>query len=132
MIKANELRIGNIVNISPKDSPDWLIESCVRTESLIAFLKGYTVITPIQITEDWLLKFGLIPDERSGLFSASERIRELSSKDIGIKYCSFFFNSRLGRWMDCQTRVCVDSVHQLQNLYFALTGEELTVKEEVA
>jgi len=45
-----------------------------------------------------------------------------------LHYVSMFFNNRLNRWMDCQTRVCVDFVHQFQNLVFINTGEELEIK----
>jgi hypothetical protein len=82
---------------------------------------------PIPLTEEWLLRFGF--DNWFG----KEYI--LSN---GHFYCVFKFykNGRIDtyfcgqneRFKNKDTRF-IKYVHQLQNLYFALTGEELTTQE---
>lgn len=42
--------------------------------------------------------------------------------DLGLVPSGYFYNYGDGRWID------INYVHQYQNLYFALTGEELTLK----
>jgi hypothetical protein len=72
---------------------------------------------PIPITEEWLLKFGF---EKS--FDTNFTLEFLHHElEINI--------SGYGTWLNTQDIVSVKYVHQLQNLYFALTGEELTIKE---
>ncbi|NRA94432.1 MAG: hypothetical protein HRU26_17505, partial [Psychroserpens sp.] len=89
---------------------------------------------PIPITEEWLEKFGF---EKESIEKAYFRVliysMRLNEKLIEIKiemwkgndewedYYSFYKN-----WdymNSCQ------HIHQLQNLYYALTGEELKMKE---
>lgn len=137
MINVSEYRIGNLIDfygniheiegISKRLRPD-----CGYFElSEIEMSQKGIHIKPIPITEEWLLKFGFQKDKNHGLVydHPSPLIPENEHKDLGTNYPSFFFNKRLNRWMDCHTRVCVDYVHSLQNLYFALTGEELCLKK---
>jgi len=127
-VKPTEFRIGNMVTATVLDKSfgggkiSGILESSVFVNTIKFDLSH---ISGIPITEEWLLRFGFKFDGH--IYEASKEIREKSNKDIGVKYQAYFFNKRLNRWMDCQTRVCVDYIHQLQNLYFALTGEELTL-----
>lgn len=130
MISAQEVRIGNLLRFKDQILP----VSTTTIERLVfpgmpkhhGFAEKYE---PIPLTEEWLVKLGLVPDEHNRLFSLPQHIRDKCKPDMGHKASSFFFNDRedLKRWMDCQTRVCVDYVHQVQNLVFALTGQELEV-----
>lgn len=116
-MKAQELRIGN----NAQDQDGNLLQ-CLRTELhgvvwMVVDRSKYPLpdgwkAEPIPLTEEWRIKLGL----RNGWtghfyfysFEGSKLeafYRTNGSKDIPIKY-----------------------VHQLQNLYFALTGEELTIK----
>jgi len=69
---------------------------------------------PIELTEEWLIKFGL--------------------KKKTIKSCYWTiknFDVDLDGWFGFNKMVApvpLKYVHQLQNLYFALTGNELTIK----
>ncbi len=72
---------------------------------------------PIKLTEEWLLKFGfrkMVTQDKHPTF-----LREGIHWNDGIIYVSQlgFLNH-------------IKSVHQLQNLYHALTGKELTLKTE--
>jgi hypothetical protein len=68
---------------------------------------------PIPLTEEWLLKFGFERLDTSWIRRDNPgfRIHNPSKTNVFI-----LFN-----FMD----VTIDYIHQLQNLYFALTGEEL-------
>jgi hypothetical protein len=68
---------------------------------------------PIPLTEEWLLKFGF-KNNRLGLFDCIKVV-----EDIGFHI--YFIQRHLKE---------VQYVHQLQNLYFALVGEELTFKNK--
>jgi hypothetical protein len=76
---------------------------------------------PIHLTEEWLLKFGF--DKKVG--SQTTYFKK--------SYFPFFLHTKAGKWSLSYNNEYDDGeikhVHQLQNLYFALTGEELTIKE---
>jgi hypothetical protein len=136
MIKASDLRIGNLVYdefnhvFKIKTLFPLSARLCNVRKGARCFGKGtpFKLINPIPITEKWLLKLGLLQDQDGILFSLSDEIHEKCKGDIGLHCPSFFFNKRLNRWMDCQTRVCVDYIHQVQNLIYCLTGEELNIE----
>jgi len=69
---------------------------------------------PIPLTDEWFLRFGFIQNEHSGNYWESDEWNELYFV-AGELY--FEFDSK--RIASCKT------VHQLQNLYFALIGQEL-------
>ena len=125
MITANELRIGNLVkwrehilSIKSIDYESVYVELNEELRILYETKHLYLPITeiePVPLTEERLLKFGFEKDVTEYntcwflnhvyiWFVDGEYINEL---DLPIKY-----------------------VHQLQNLYFALKGEELTLKED--
>ena len=73
---------------------------------------------PIPLTEEWLIKFGFV---RVGMLTMRlDKFTCYCEEDYTDNFC-------LG---DIELFDVVPKyVHQLQNLYFALTGEELTIKE---
>lgn len=127
MINAKELRLGNIVDY---EATFHKITGLASEISSSVWLKGketvyhvYDHIKPIPLTEDWLSKFG---------FAKEYENKYLLNKSVIDTYSgSFEFNhvvdSIKGRWVySCIANI--KYVHQLQNLYFALTGEELVIK----
>ena len=113
-MKAQELRIGNKIQF---DSHLYIVNSVVMKQ----VEEGFVQYQPIPLTEEWLLKFGFEKQGhvkfmgeayqrfvlgRNGIYSINKiaYIYEVNDHDLcEIKY-----------------------IHQLQNLHFALTGEELT------
>ena len=73
---------------------------------------------PIPLTEEWLLKFGLTKTN-GGNFSCADICVYDNLENINIS----LENGDIGVELRCPKYV-----HQLQNLYFALTGEELKMK----
>jgi len=122
-MKAEELRIGNYVypDMSYPEPVKVCPKDFINTEHL----------DPIPLTEEWLLKFGFETDSITfGVFINALRLRLFqiersnSYNDNKNKFTVTVYQS--GRSIEiCRVRY----VHQLQNLYFALTGEELTIKE---
>lgn len=107
MIQANELRIGNWVksNIYQQvtvEILDWLSNDRHNHDSL----------QPIPLTPEILEKCGFVRNE----LMAKHNTVIWYGDHIGVK-------GILGVVKPCECGY----LHQLQNLYFALTGEELTV-----
>lgn len=133
MIQANELRIGNWVLDSDRDNPYFhqvvRIETKEYTEwdsgnefNIVCLLEGtkdsyFEIIpSPIPLTEEWLVRFGFRKtfDSPFEYFEWTDHNLQLSEK----------FDCYLGKFTQP-----IKYVHQLQNLYFALTGEELKLTE---
>lgn len=113
-MKANELRIGNYT-INENGGVVEMYSTRIRI-----FSDGTINYKPIPLTEEWLLKFG---------FEESENCYELEINGS----ISIFFAGYLGVMIDGVFSFLDKDqfyVHQLQNLYFALTNEELTLKQD--
>jgi hypothetical protein len=121
MIQANELRIGNWIKHDPSyvENQNFIV-SDIRTyrEKTVNGIEIDDCL-PIPLTEKILLKAGFI------------------KKRISLTFNEFsFYNEDLENvYIDldqgqCLSGICikVKYLHQLQNLYFALTGIELQFK----
>jgi hypothetical protein len=135
MIKATELRLGNLIEyhvFDLVDGTDTWFENYVDIDDMrwISANPNDGLYRPKALTEELLVRMGFTPDSHKICFDHPlPKEPENEHKDLGKTFPTIFFNKRLERWMDCHTRVCVDNAHELQNLYHALTGEELTIKE---
>ena len=120
MIKENELRLGN-----------YIIEDGRETEFNGDFYHWCSdIMKPIPLTEEWLIKFGM--DYTDG-FSNSRKlyVKKHKHDTSNITYSEKEGVLRLtnGNPKGSMLIPHIKYVHQLQNLYFSLTGEELTIKE---
>lgn len=122
-MKASELRIGNYVHtINPRHNDKVLkIESIGDNESVNVFFREYKLseIEPIPLTEEILLKFGFKKEKTTYIndyYIFINGVWNIKFKREG--YCSFI---TFGCFL-----TDIKYVHELQNLYFALTKEELT------
>jgi hypothetical protein len=126
MIPINELRINNYVYYNNEHNEIGIITKLV-TELItdinyvginnridIHYLSKH--INPIPLTEDWLLKLGFNKYFDKGKFKIIPKAR------LGYEKGRTYFNS----WTILEKQP--EYVHELQNLYFALTGEELIIK----
>lgn len=120
-MKAEELRIGNGVHYKGVNFVVLTSDDFKQLESDIEL----GIIKPIHLTEEWLLKFG---------FEYSEAREKISNGfeewNKGSIYLGDYNNKHyiLEALDQGGIDVEVKYVHQLQNLYFALTGEELKNK----
>jgi hypothetical protein len=123
MINRKELRIGNyITRVTASDGFYASVVSigvytCIYGVGYTAF---FDKLSPIPLTEKWLLDFGF------------------EKGDYGFYKLYYNDDFYLLTNLKGYTELCINKikgavvetkhVHQLQNLYFALTGEELTLK----
>jgi hypothetical protein len=128
-MKANELRIGNLVMYF-KDTPNKVIglangKLYVRYDDDKYFMTELEDASPIPLTEEWLIKFGF------GDARITDRLYTRKKTDgfygfyinkETMSYCTFDYEGTI------DDIIKIEYVHQLQNLYFAVTNEELTMK----
>ena len=123
-LKANELRIGNLVEINMPIT-NKIISIDVYHISELKKNKGY--FKPIPLTEEWLLKFGF---EDDGVW-IHKIIKLEHDRMLGIDLNNnHFFLSQWDKhnnFRDCFLVKC-EFVHQLQNLFYSICGKELEIK----
>ena len=118
MVLANELRIGNLVYNENKQIVS------VSASRIVLCDDKRVKYQPIPLTEEWLVKFGFYQSksaEYEGLCAYNiPSWGRVVIQDGTLQPDQYYF-------LDGLTQE-IEYVHQLQNLYFALTGEELTFK----
>jgi hypothetical protein len=124
---TNELRLGNYLwwdylgdNVIVT-SIDTLQISLDRSERAMIDIEE---LKPIPLTEEWLLTFGFEQQTWAGLKTDSYEKGIYQLSKVGGEHTMYQLSSN-----HLMLVVFPESVHQLQNLYFALTGTELTIKE---
>lgn len=127
MVKVNELRVGNIVDYFSDNADHWYNGKALSENDLLCLLldKGDHA-DPIPLTEEWLTKFGWIWNEECKSFEKypnGDARMHMSFRQLSSSYTMFNYV------LSATIAERIYYVHQLQNLYFALTGEELTIKE---
>lgn len=117
-MKANELRIGDYVTENTYGVKRIGKIIAIKEKQVVLRLENSIIATsikniePIPLTEEWLLKFGFIQDtgEPERFFNDIISLTKYkNSWTIEYNNNDFVF----------------EYVHDLQNLYFALKGEEL-------
>ena len=117
-MEANELRIGNYVYT------DNLVVKSYSADGLYNLIKsieeGTDKIKPIPLTEEWLLKLG---------FKDNDYTFDLmfKRKKITVSWYSRIVLSGIRGGFYISKYRHIKYIHQLQNLYFALTENELKI-----
>lgn len=134
MIKANKLRIGNLVSndhstceILHLNGGDF-INCTLKTKQGNPINAHYDLIEPIPLTEEWLLKAGFKCDDyKSGYIGIDVHNENGMSTDFVLSY-----PGRMGEWQKYFAWEFnnymfnkIEYVHELQNFYSAMTGYEL-------
>jgi len=109
----NELRIGNWVQFKYTETPVRITLGDFVREYKDEHLDDYE---PIQLSEEWLERFGWVKSKDRNYFWHDSNL-SLWFNDNGL-----FIESVGGK-------LYIKHLHQLQNLYHALTGEELQTDE---
>jgi len=125
-MKANELRVGNWVS---RDGEIYQASS----PTITALENGYFNVEPVIISTEWLTKFGF------EYINKGDNDYILYTDPNHDYYLQMDVRKGGDRWaildntvneLTAFAMVDIVHVHQLQNLYFALTGEELKYKFE--
>ena len=112
----NELRRNNIVGLGCENvtittiSRVWIQH--IAEWGATSDRRRVTEYKPIMLTIDWMIKFGFKYNSFSLLYEKGNVCGEFCDG-----FCVIMNN----------TEYVITTVHQLQNLYFALTREELTI-----
>lgn len=121
MIQPNELRIGNLIYLD-----ETLIE--VDVHVLIDILMGVDGFSPIPITPELLERARLKRDREGWIISYSYKIYD----PLVIGGTGSYVNANRKTYCILHDDKIMPKgfqyLHQLQNLYFALTGEELNIE----
>jgi hypothetical protein len=133
-MQSKDLRIGNYVNYIGGGTfkVTGIHEFGLDVEDDIeSTYMEYEYFEPIKLTEDWMINFGM---EYTDGFSNSRKLYvKKHEHDVShITYSEKEGMLRLSNGQQKGTTLIphIKYVHQLQNLYFALTGEELELKSE--
>jgi hypothetical protein len=129
-MKANELRIGNLVIYEQTThfitlvdrlgfiETRWLNQNIDESD----YRCSIGAIKPIPITEEWLLKFGF-KESDEGFMKIKTRKKSIYL-EINLRDKRTILFSSNHYYNDIYH---VKYIHQLQNLYFSLTQKELTL-----
>lgn len=123
-MKATELRIGNYYQYAGNGGIIYTQVQAIKYNQfgLLSDFNGtnFEICKPIELTEEWLSNFG---------FEFS-RDPESNYYEKTFDFTAFYkvvIERKIGSDVFCFSTTQLIYVHQLQNLYFALTGEELTL-----
>jgi hypothetical protein len=122
---AKELRIGNwVMEFRGVDDngPEWKqYEATIST--IERLIKKDDRIEPIPLTGEWLIRFGFKEEYHE------PEIVFVKSMGYGAAYYFSLYHNTMFKDIPAGCNEFhiseIEYVHQLQNLYFALTGEEL-------
>lgn len=123
MIQAHELRIGNYVLLPDRKDPV-IVDQILRYEITVLETGRFfnlKHVEPIALTTEWLTKFGF------DLIESRKTKNTYKSKDCAFPV--YFFSDGVFSMLNPKWDVVLTYVHQLQNLYFALTGEDLKIRK---
>lgn len=128
-MKASELRYGNMVyeNWAVKqEAGPMTIEQRSLVVDLLTMVRvdnNDPTIEPIPLSEEWLLKFGfeIVGNEWTG----AQGMPSDYYKHGEFVLSQAYWVVGIGRKFDNP----IKHVHELQNIYFCLTSEELTITE---
>jgi len=127
-MKAAELRLGNLFI---EENSNKIIEVIGLEKNRVVFSGMFLdkwQAKPMPLTGDWLVKFG---------FKFNGFVKILGDKvcktykikdfDLQIIDCGYYYKAKL----ECAEILNFKYVHQLQNLFFVLTGKEINYKQTI-
>jgi len=118
-MKANELRIGNWVQKREFLTESKFVEITVTSKDFAACIVQPKDYKRIRLTEEWLYRFGFERTKEGvfKLFKDNKTICTVQEWDFGkFEYSQLTIHG-----------IYIYYVHHLQNLYFELTNQELTL-----
>jgi len=130
-MKAQELRIGNFIRWEDDSNEIIQVESIEKGKEEtkdMYFVNGGWIedFIPVPLTQEWLLKFGFEKEEAEAIGIAvwdEFYIGDFQVSNHGVGLTPYHLIAYQGRVIN------IYYVHELQNLYFCITREELPVLE---
>jgi len=129
-MKSTELRIGNRINIHNRVE---IVRSIyhngdIQTDRYITSVdNNINIPSGIPLTEEWLIKLGFTKEDIHDEGGFVDYRYELEK---GVQYfVSLWASENLDIVNHVNSSTDLEYLHQLQNLYYALCGEELIMKE---
>jgi hypothetical protein len=127
-ISARDLRINNWVKLGTQKDPEQVIDvlcDCINTWN--EKCAPYDWVDPIPLNEEWLFKFGF-KEQESDIPTFAKVFGQIIEDDY--EHCLIinkdiddnFFVIVMG------IKIIFKYVHQIQNFYFVLSEEELTIE----
>ena len=117
VLKQNDCRYGNYIIYGGSITQ-------LNEKEMCHFFRFPETYKPIPLTEEWLLKFGFKKDIIVDLYRLHNQFGSIiyyPSTSVEKAKINFMLTGA------CFMNNNITNVHHLQNLYFALTGSELTV-----
>ena len=129
MIKANELRVNNHLQkyLGPQIN-EWIDVKITAADILDISVNNNHGFRPIPLTEERLLELGFYTDNESNDFYDKLYVLNRFGERVYFADGSIILGWEGYYDHHSEAGYC-EHVHQLQNLYFSLTGEELTFKK---
>lgn len=126
MIDPKEVRIGNYLH-ETINNKTYETQIELTDFSWWAAAGGEERYHPIPITPEWLERLGFVLPGEHGLYrdddnSGWEIAKDTNGYDVDFYLCHDSIGQNL-------FSIPIWHVHELQNLYYALTGEELKLKD---
>lgn len=122
-MESKELRIGNLTYYTVHDNMDerksWNEVNTIDAEDLLAISKGAEGYSPIPLTEEWLLRMGFYKVNHIHGYSFYSTKAKRGEIDPHIS-----IYERRTEVRGSSVNHCL-FVHQVQNLYYCITGKEL-------
>ena len=138
-MKASELRIGNLVYVSDNETNIIFKQITPINIHNLMHLTGWDKspidieFEPIPLTEEWLYKFGFTNIDKGDndyITYADSNHDYYLQIDVRRKNGKYLILDNSFDDLRAFSMVDIMYVHQLQNLYFALTGKELEHEEQ--
>jgi hypothetical protein len=128
-MKANELRLGNLLQTGVLDIVTVISimgESIqVEDNNSHTTVRNIGSLSPIPLTAEWMERFGFKYEGGTGYLAPTNTEHWYTTLRNG-----FMPNAIARGSVEKDGYVGCHFVHQLQNLFYALTGEELTLKDK--
>lgn len=110
---ASELRIGNLVDLYGSVATIGRFDFNETPPKGLAMYKG----SPIPLTEEWLFRLGFEKQNNAWIVKSDIKVHNIRGFQFSI-WKDLTYNTG-------EISPPLEYVHQLQNLYFVLTGQEL-------
>lgn len=118
---ANELMVGNWV--VRKDE-----EYQITSATIVSVERCESTAMPILLTEEWIIRFGF---EKTDENTAGAIWQINGEEEYHLDDCKIIeWKKGLHKGLFFRRNKVIEYVHQLQNIYFALYNEELSVKSK--